>query len=189
MLRPLGLPPGSVRALLLIGLGVRAILDLRTHHRIEPWLAVALLVSIAAYFSARSSAQGTAPQDPAAPKPSHPLWLPAGTIRAIVLLLVAYGAWLWYRHHSIDLEGARGEGAPGLLLGAFALGVVLRWALGKARRPEDVGTGLFWHLQALVALASVGGLIAIALGGLPADIPPWVEPMLAAVVVYYFGTR
>jgi hypothetical protein len=189
MLKPLGLPQGSVRALLLLGLFARAILDLRrAPHETPLWLGVALVVSVVAYFSSRSSARagiaGTVPPE-GAPRVRHPLFLPAGTIRTIVLVLVGYGAWLWFRHHDVRL----GAVPTAWVLGAFALGVLVRWALGKARRPEDTGTGMFWHLEALVALACVGGLLAIALGQGPPDLPTWIEPLLGSVVVFYFGTR
>ncbi len=188
MRHPLGLPRGSVRALLLLALGARALIDLRDAKPLQPWLLAALLMSIAAYFSARSGARsgvgGTVP-DPNAPRVHPPLFLPSGTIRTIVLLGVGYGAWLWFRHRPDDVGGA----AVVWVLGAFALGVIVRWMLSRARRPEDVGVGGFGHLEALVALACAAGLVAIGLGGVPGNVPSWTEPLLAAAVVFYFGSR
>jgi hypothetical protein len=190
VLKPLGLPPGSVRALLLIALGVRAVLDLREPpHTIEVWLGVALVLAAAAYFSSRSSSRWiTVPASGSVAttvRPRAPLWLPAGTIRLIALALAGYGAWLWYHHHDVSLGGV----PTAWVLGAFALGIVLRWIGARARRPDDAGTGWFWHLQALVALGCAAGLVAIGLHGVPANLPSWIDPLLAAVVVYYFGSR
>jgi hypothetical protein len=183
MLKPLGLPPGSVRALLLLALVARAILDLKDGVELAPWLLVALLVSAAAYFSARAVGRiGAA--DPAAPKPRHPLGLPAGTIRLLFLLALAVGAYFWFRHH----EAGEANVPVVWVAGAFVFGVLVRWFGRRLRRPEDPSTGWFWHLQALVALIAAAGLVTFAVRA-PEGVPDWVEPLLAAVVTYYFGSR
>jgi hypothetical protein len=181
MLRPLGLPPGSVRALLLLALAARAIFDLRHGGEIVGWLAVALIVGAASYFSARASGtRGGAVGDG-----RPPLGLPAGTVRTAFLLAVAYGSWLWLA----DREITSANMPIAMVLGGFVLGVVARWILSKARRPDDAGTPLFYHVQALVALVSAGGLVAIALAGRSEAVPAWTEPLLATALVYYFGAR
>jgi hypothetical protein len=186
MARPLGLPVGSVRALLLLALAARAILDLRDGRGLEPWLGAAILLSGAAYFAARASRRGMGPLPADAPRPRDPLGLPAGTVRTLFLLAAAYGAWLFVRAHG--LEGERGEVA--FVVGAFAAGTLLRWALARAPRPHDQATFAYEHVQALVALLCAGGLVAMAAtGGPAAATSPWVEPALGAVCVFYAGAR
>lgn len=186
MLKPLGLPTGSVRALLLLALLARAILDLRAGAGIAPWLAVALMLGAAAYFSGRASAPRKRPGPGAETAPvRHPLGLPAGTVRTLVLLALAYGAWLWFRGHE-----PRPEDMPvAFVLGAFVLGVLVRWVLHRLAPPEDAGTTLFHHIQALVALLCAAGLVTLAATGRTAEVPDWVEPLLGSVTVYYFATR
>ncbi len=196
MHRPLGLPVGSVRALLLLALAARAVLDLREGRDLAPWLATAIIVSAAGYFASRTSGRaGPAPApsagDPAgslAPAPRRsrpPLGLPAGTVRTLFLLAVGYGSWLWFRSHSVD---GNNQGIV-FVLGAFVLGVIVRWVLARLRRPEDQATLWFEHVQALVALICAGGLVAIGAGETVVSLPAWGEAALAAVAVYYVGAR
>jgi hypothetical protein len=182
MAKPLGLPVGSVRALLLLALTARGVLDLRGGRGVEPWLAVAVLVSGAAYFAARASRRGMAPLGLDAPRPRDPLGLPGGTIRTLFLLGLGYGTWLWLRDH--DLDGDRGEVAAVVI--AFLAGVLLRWVLARVPRPPDVATRTIEHAQAFVALLCSAGLVAIGVTGVDAA---WSDPLLAAVCTYYAGAR
>jgi hypothetical protein len=58
----------------------------------------------------------------------------------------------------------------------------------RFRRAEDSSTGLLWHVQALVVVIAMGGLVALGVTR-PADLPDWIEPLMAAAVTYYFGWR
>jgi MprA protease rhombosortase-interaction domain-containing protein len=184
-LKPLGLPPGSVRALLLLALGARAVLDLREGAEIAPWLAATLLLCGAAYFGLRhASRHAPGPAVPGAPRPRPPLGLPAGTVRFFFLALVGYGAYLWIGRH-----GATAANAPiGWVVAGFVVGIVVRLLFARSREAEDPSTPAFWHAQALVVLAAAGGLVAFSVSQ-PAGLPDWVEPFLAACVTYYFGSR
>jgi len=183
MARPLGLPVGSVRALCLVGLGARALLTLREHHPVETWLWAALLVSAAAYFSARAAARPHVPVTDAGTQ-RHPLGLPAGTIRITFLGAVAYGCWLYFKDHRLteDLQPLV------IVIGAFVIGVVMRWFFAQVKRPEDASTLFFEHLQGFAAVAAAAGLVAIAVTHREVD-QPWMEPTLAAVCTYYAGLR
>jgi CDP-diglyceride synthetase len=177
--RPLGLPVGSVRALLLLALGARAILDLRAAHAIAPWLVVAVLLAAASYFAARSSMRS------GGEKPGRaPLGLPAGTVRLLFLALVAYGTWLYFRHHEIDVGSA-----PAVwVMGAYVVGLVVGLVVNRRRTPADAGATFWDHLLALVTLVAAAGLVWLARSG---DTPPptWVAPLLGAIVVHYFAAR
>jgi hypothetical protein len=186
MLRPLGLPPGSVRALLLLGFASRAVLDLRATHTLAAWLVMALVLSAAAYFSGRSWAAKAHPAPGAEAKRVHPpLGLPSGTIRTIFLILVAYGAWVWLKDREL-----RSANVPVVwVVAAFVLGTIVRWILARFRREEDEGTPTIFHLQSIVAILCVGGLVTLAATGRTGGVDDWVEPLLAAAGVFYFGVR
>ena len=192
MSRPLSLPAGSVRALLLLALCARAIVDLRYGRDLAPWLGAAIVVSAAAYFGHRAAVArrpavpAPAPAIDAPPPPRPPLGLPAGTVRTLFLGGVAYATWLWSRSH----HGLESHDVPvATVLCAFLFGVATRWLLTRMRGGDDEGTLAFEHGQALVALLAAGGLVALSATGRPLDVPPWVEPALAAVCTYYAGAR
>jgi hypothetical protein len=186
MHRPLGLPVGSVRALLLLSLAARVLLDLASQAAVEPWLLVAVGLAAAAYFSARqASPPASGPAHLETTRPSQPLGLPAGTIRTLFLLALAVGAFLWIRDRGIEAH----ELPVVAVIGAFVLGVVGRWLLARARKPEDPGSNLFDHLQALVALVCAAGLVVRGVLGANDETSLGIDATLAAVTLYYFGAR
>ena len=190
VVKPLALPRGSIRAVLLLSLVATAILDIRNDGEIQSWLVAALVIAAVSYFSARSTTNAfRTDADGKVAKGGHPLGLPAGSVRTLFLLAVAYGAWLWL--DSADHPAlVPANAALAWVLVAFVLGVITRWILKRMRRPDDAGARFLDHLLALVSLSAGLGLVAIAAsGGGDADVPAWGEPLLAAVVVHYFGTR
>jgi hypothetical protein len=185
MAKPLGLPVGSVRALLLFALVARGILDLHAGRGLSPYLGVAVLLSGVAYLAARASRRGLAPATAGEPKTARPpLGLPAGTVRTLFLVAVGYGTWLWLREN--DLYGHRASVFG--VVAAFVAGVVLRWLLAAAPRPHDAATFAYEHVQALVALVCAAGLVVLGVIDGPAR-ADWVEPALVAVCTYYAGAR
>lgn len=185
MTKPLGLPVGSVRALLLLGLSVSAVLDLRRTHDVPGWLLAALIVSASAYFASRHS-PWRAPVPPGAIATRPPLGLPAGTVRFLFLAVVGYGAWLWHKHHELTA----GQQPVVLVIAGFYIGVMVAFFMSQVRRPEDPSTLFFDHLQAVSALLCVGGLVWFAVQGKPpVDLSPWTQPGFAAVCTYYAGVR
>jgi hypothetical protein len=190
MSRPLGLPVGSVRALCLLGLCARAVIDLYERRDVAWWLIAAIVVSAAAYFASRASrpavtAAGPVPFGTPVRRERDPLGLPRGTIRILFLAAVAVGAWLWFREHRLE-ETQR---PVAVVVGAFFVGVVVRWFLSQVRRPDDSGTLVFEHLQGFTAVVSAAGLVVIAVTRRDAELAAWIQPSLAAVCTYYAGVR
>ena len=185
MIRPLGLPVGSVRALLLLSLATRVVFGLRETGAIPNWLAAATIISAAAYFAARAAANARGDAGAATEKAAHPLGLPAGTVRTLFLGAVAYGTWLWFDHH-----GTGAQNAPvAWVLVAFVVGIVVRLVLGKLRLPDDPGARFADHLLALVSLLAGLALPVLAGMGKTGELPDFAEPLMAAIVVHYFATR
>lgn len=181
MVRPLGLPVGSVRALLLLAFAAAAVLALRADRAVPPWMVVGLLLAGSSYFTARSNpaTHGTHVGRP-------PLGLPRGTVRLLVLVVVGYGACLWFRKHGTALDSA-----PVIwILAAWLVGIVVRMIvrMRRTRTDEDAGATVFEHVLALVALLSAAGLVWLELQT-PQTSPGWVEPLLGCILVHYFATR
>ncbi len=189
MLRPLGLPPGSVRALLLLGLVARVILDLRAGQEPASWLLLSVMMAAAAYFSARASSAAAGAGASGEPtRTTAPLGLPAGTIRLLLLAAAGYAVFLLYDRYGTG--SVEPQQSPALwLLAAFVLGVIVRVVALKFARPQDAGTGWGWHLQALTVLLAVGGLVAIGATGRQSEVAQWIQVLLAAGPIYYFATR
>jgi hypothetical protein len=176
-IKPLGLPVGSVRALLAVAVLARLVLDVQAHGEAASWLVAAALIHVVSYFSARSAgAEG--------PRGRAPLGLPRGTIRLLLLLALGVTAWLYLRQH-----GIASERLPILwVLGGYAIGVVARALFLGLNLPHDAGTPGIYHLQALVTLAAAVGLVLLGLN-VATESPAWVGPLLAAFTTYYAGVR
>ena len=184
MTKPLALPVGSVRALLLLALSVTAVFELRRTHEMAEWLAAAIVISAAAYFASRHSPL-RAPVPAGAVPTKPPLGLPAGSVRILFLALAGYGGWVWSKYHGLTPE----HQPMVLVIVAFWIGVLVHAFMSQVRRPEDPSTLFFDHLQALASLLCAGGLVWLAVQGAPADISPWTKPAFAAVCTYYAGVR
>jgi hypothetical protein len=180
MVRPLGLPVGSVRSLLLLSLAARAILDLYYRSEIAPWLIAALLICGASYFASRQAGPPTRDEGG-----RGPWWLPTGTIRILFLVLVVYGVVVWFQRH----PGSNIQATPvAWVVIAYLVGLVTGALERRGYSGQEAGRAYFEHLLALVSLIAVGGLLYFAFKPDP-TVQGWAEPLLAAVVTHYFATR
>ncbi len=197
---PLGLPAGSVRAilaLLVFGL-IWALLLIPGQRRIPLYLYYLMFLILGHYFAVRGHSprlRGTG-QHP-------PLYLPRGSIRFILLAgsaaVIGYGL---YRYPDfLDRMIPAVVEQPLLLpvvIGAFFVGVLVAW-FGRhlLLRPGGVPPW-FQDCLAWVSLIGVIGLTAELLirlvinptlePGKELHLPHW-EGFLAAVVAFYFGAR
>lgn len=194
----LGLPEGSIRALLALALfgTIWGLLALRPDQSLPGYLRDLLFIVLGHYFAARKSK----PIDEARVGPP-PLFLPRGTIRLLLIGgFVVVGARL-YSQGVLDDFQRNPAGLTLLLVGGFLLGVVasrIRSSLSGDRPPAR------WleDLKALVALAAVGLLAVLvwspqsaetlsdAFSWLTARLgPEGPEEVLAALIGFYFGNR
>jgi hypothetical protein len=201
MVHALGLPSGSIRALLAILVfgTIWVLLLVQPGAEVPDHLRDLLFIILGHYFAVRRRAS----EDPESGPP--PLFLPRGTVRFLLVAgSVAVAALLFHRGQLTSLD--RNPGVVTLLLvGGFLLGVVINaatsWWRDRGHRPPR----LVEDVRALVSLAAAGLLIFLALNRLllilPSTqidrlIPPEIhfgrfglEPMLATVVGFYFGSR
>lgn len=187
-LHALGLPGGSVRALLALAVvGTVCGLLLRDPGEPPPEALESLLfVVLGHYFAARAQA----PDDPTGGPP--PLWLPRGTVRLLlVAALLGVGVALWRQGDGASLRGLATLAIAGAFLVGLALTRLARWV----RRLLPRAPRVFEDIRALVGLAAAAALCLHAfLGVLPGPDAIGVgrlglEQGLAALVGFYFGSR
>ena len=200
-LHALGLPAGSIRALLamLVFGTALGLLALRPTQEVPDYLRDLLFIIMGHYFAARRRA-GQA----AEPGPS-PLYLPIGSVRFLLVAgCVGVGA-LLYRRGQLTTPWAYPGVVTLWLMGGFLLGVALNaltgWLIGADRRPPRIVE----DARALVSVAAALILVLMAWNRLVMAVPPeqidaalspWfhfgkfrLEHLLAAVVGFYFGSR
>jgi hypothetical protein len=195
----LGLPGGSVRAahiLSIVGL-ICALLLVPMERRIHvpPYLIYLLFLGLGHYFAAHGT--NIAPSH--TPGPS-PLYLPAGTVRfLIVVLLGGTIGWLVYSNPDALMQSFREsldemKEQPYVLvaiLGAFFLGVIVRRLVGRDNPPQA------WQdFEAWLSIISLVGLLASAILHLVIGVSvterfslPVSEGVLGAGIAFYFGAR
>jgi hypothetical protein len=192
---PLGLPPGSVRAILALVLcgslwyevlkGVPA--------SPTPILLESSRLVVAFYFGVRSTAPLSQPVVPTALPVKQPLRLPRGTIRGI-LLIGFFGviAYLWFQGRPLFAEFA----LILQVLASYLVGVAISQAIERRRRAGKVpslGIRIWRNVNALGAIALTVYICGVLLGRWSQLAPPqfavFTENALAWVVAYYFGSR
>jgi hypothetical protein len=195
---PLGLPPGSVRALLiLMVMGTIWVLLLmpRVVH-VPLYLWYLLFLTTGAYFAGRSSTRDNGPA---------PLYLPRGSIRILIVVgffgIIGYAIFRdpsGFVNTPMLTEADKKETLvlPTVMIGAFLLGSIVNAACWKLlKRPEGMPS---WYqdVQAWVSVLAVLGLgaqVILELVIFPslANPPslPHLEILLSAVIAFYFGVR
>jgi hypothetical protein len=192
---PLGLPPGSVRAVLALMIAGLFWLLLALPERSEekvPLFLYVLLGLILLFFGSHGHTIGRHITG------HSPLYLPRGVLRAFLILGTgALVGWLYYSNpdqlvYRLTPDANQLIRWPGLLMsafGGFALGYVIR------KGPWRSSPG-FQDILATLSLLAMFGLIGetvLVVFINPAlqnrlDLTTW-EAILTAVVAFYFGAR
>ena len=195
----LGLPAGSVRAAHVLGIvglvcGLLLVPPERNIH-VPPYLIFLLFLGLGHYFAAHGS--------DIAPRGTHghsPLYLPSGTVRVlIVLLLGGTIGWLVYSNPDALLKNFQDsleemKNQPYLvlaILGAFFFGVIVRRLVGRESPPQA------WQdFEAWLSLLALVGLLTAAVVHLVIGVSlrerlslPLSEGVLGAGIAFYFGAR
>ena len=184
---PLGLPTGSVRAILALVLcGTQWYLILQGR-AVPELLASAALLVVAFYFGVRSTAPVTGPA-PAA-KVRQPLFLPRGSVRFVLLGgFLAVIAYVWVLGRAVPQELALiFQVLLSYLIGFAFAALVYRRAqkgLAPSRTASAARSGI-----AVVALAVTGVVCSSIASGVPAFVPEDAEKFLTWTVAFYFGSR
>ncbi|MEX0714997.1 MAG: hypothetical protein WD066_00340 [Planctomycetaceae bacterium] len=192
---PLGMPAGSVRALLtLIIVGVVVVRTIR-ELPMGLLLAETLMVALAHYFTSRRlvklpaavktqlEAEGLLDRD------ERPLYLPRNSVR--VLIVGAFVGTAAYMAWSERLMAPEALATLGIVLAYFlglaATGVMEWWAKKHPARDETV---VLWEdaKAAVVLLVTVAFAVA-NLAGAADGLPPWATNATFALILFYFGSR
>lgn len=196
----LGLPAGSIRAthlLVIVGLTATLIVNPRDINiAIPAYLIYLIFLILGHYYGSRSGPSGVR-----APGESAPLYLPAGSVRLLVIL--GLGGAIGYKIYTnpealqrmfeVSLEGLKEQPyLPLVILSAFFVGVVLRMIVGRDHPPQWLQDFEAWlSIIALVGLGieTVIRLVVAASLEVPLlPLPTW-EAILGGIIAFYFGER
>jgi hypothetical protein len=197
----LGLPSGSIRALLAILVfgTVWALLLVQPGAEVPDYLRDLLFIIMGHYFAARHRTS----EDPESGPP--PLFLPRGSVRFLLVAGSVAVAVLLFRRGQLNSLDHNPGAVTLLLVGGFLLGVAMNAAMSWWRSRGHRPPRLVEDVRALLSMAAAGLLIFLVWnrplqlvppGEIDRLIPPGIhlgrfgpEHLLAAVVGFYFGSR
>ncbi len=190
---PLGLPPGSVRAILTILVVAVVVVEVIRGHEVEPLWTETLMIALAHYFSSRRSihlspdvisrleSEGHLEPEP------RPLYLPRGTIRvALIVAFVGLAVYLYQENRLLQLNSLSILGVVfAYVLGVFVQAVIRWWSKGR-QTPAIAG----WeHLKAITVLAVMGFTAGAYLLDMQDLVSRHVRQTALGLVLFYFGSR
>lgn len=190
---PLGLPTGSVRALLTL-IVVAVVVTKMVFHRPPDsiWIET-LLIALAHYFTSRRFVS-LSPEimqrledDGTIDRERHPLYLPKNTIRFLIIAaFVGLGAHL-YREERLFEPKTIGllSMVFAYLLGAIAGGIA-NWF---SRRRSQPASGTWGDIKALIVLTAMLTVAVVELLDAGALLHPLVERISLGLTLFYFGSR
>jgi hypothetical protein len=193
---PLGLPSGSVRALLCLIVVAFLVTQTARGVRIDVVWTEALMIMLAHYFTTRrfvslsnelrEKLEAAGEIDP----DENPLWLPRHSVR--ILLIAAFGGLAYYLYAHGRLFDSQ---ALALLVsvGAYLLGITVRGFLGWWSRRTGLTSPAWWiDMKAagtlLVVLVAVG-LQVFGTKEIHGVDAARLQDFSLGLVLYYFGSR
>jgi hypothetical protein len=191
---PLGLPPGSVRALLALMIVSTAIVQTVRSAHLNVALAEALMIVLASYFTTRRvidlppDVLEKLEQEGQVPSERHPLYLPRFSIRVIIVVSFLGLAAYLYQRGELFTENALAT--LGLVF-AYFVGVLVRGLgklFGRWKLPEGV-LDWFADLRAIVVLGATATLTVCYWAEQTEVLPPWAESTTLSLLLFYFGAR
>jgi hypothetical protein len=190
---PLGLPTGSVRALLTLLILAVVVHEVVLGRPVAVIWTETLVIALAYYFTYRRFAslpreviirlerEGTLPTE------ASPLGLPRHTIRILIILAIgALGAYLYREDRLLEPQVITIFGtALCYLLGVFISGVTSWWSKGH----KTLATHFWEDIKAAVVLMTVAATAGLHFLGRSDMVPHWLETTTVGLVLFYFGSR
>ena len=190
---PLGLPSGSVRALLTLLIVSVVIVQVVRGKEVEPLWTETLMIALAHYFTSRRfidlapdvvkhlEAEGHLEIE------SHPLALPRHSIRA--LLVLAFVGLAVYLHSEHKLFEPQSLSILGVVF-AYLLGIVVRGILAWWTKGRKTPTVQLWEdLKATMVLLVLAITAAVYLFDRPDLLSHQLRNATLGLVLFYFGSR
>lgn len=189
---PLGLPKGSIRALMSLSIfgSVMALLLLGREVDVSLWLINYVVLGY--YFASRQHKGHPPPTEAEANAPSgaNPLHLPRGTVRRLILLafIGTCGYLIWLMLQSNKAIWSHPSFYPMISLAGFFLGRFFQFVMSffpgggsHFRRLHD--------LKAILGLLSVAALLLLVF--LDPDLPSKqvIQRTSLVFIIFYFGSR
>ena len=198
---PLGLPPGSVRAMLTLLIMAVVIVEAVRGHRPDLLWSETLLIVLAHYFSSRRlidlpeemrrqlEETGVLQHEP------RPLYLPRHTIRVVIIgSFVGLAIYLFRTGKLYDYRGGKLTISEAMqtisIVFAYFLGIVVGWFTDWWCRVFKVVPRWWWgDAKALAALLLTGACAVFYFVGRPDLILDWQRDAVMGLVLFYFGSR
>ena len=190
---PLGLPVGSVRAILTLFVVSIVTLSVARGHDLDLLWTETLLIALAHYFTsrrfvslppevlARIQSEGVLDQE------RHPLFLPRHSIRLLIIgTFIALGVFLYRQHRLWEPRAVSLLG----IVAAYALGAIARnissWFGSRKGRRASAGWGDLKAITVLLAMAVAG---VPELLSMPDLLPPMTHKISLGLMLFYIGSR
>lgn len=201
---PLSLPRGSIRALVSLGLLGVLWAHMILGNEISFIYACAVLLVLGHYFGFRSqplearkekAKEGKQGEEaPARKKMPAPLWLPRGSVRAIMIIGFAAVGYYLYQADRLHLpmdEGIKDNNLAVLTLCASLIaGFLLRNLLDLVSRGETSAARRFFeNLKAVVGVVAAGVLALFTFLGPGEPSNQQIALVAAPLVAFYLGSR
>jgi hypothetical protein len=190
---PLGLPVGSVRAMLTLFVVAVVTMSVARGQDLDLIWTETLLIAMAHYFTSRRFValppdvmqriqnEGVLEQE------RHPLFLPRHSIR--FLILAAFTGLGVYLYRENRLTEPRALSLLGIVA-AYVLGAFFRNVSYWLRKTTGRKASSMWgDLKAIVVLATVGLAGLPELFGMPEVLPGDAHRVALAMMLFYFGSR
>ncbi len=190
---PLGLPPGSVRALLTLMIVGVVCAQLARGEPLDLVWTETLAIALAHYFTTRRfvdlppelihrlKSEGLIPDEP------KPLYLPGMTVRGLIIL--AFLCLALY----LERQGRLQENQPLSVLGLvgiYLLGVVIQAVRNKLPASRRDSLRPVWNnMKAFVTLVVMTTTLAAYLFDVTDVLPPFWREATLGLALFYFGSR
>lgn len=190
---PLGLPTGSVRALLTLIVVAVVVSRVVLHRPTDPLWIETLLIALAHYFTSRRfvslppSVMQRLEQEGVLPKERQPLYLPRNSIRTIIIgTFVGLGIYLYREPKLVTPEAI----ALLSMVFAYLFGAIVRGISSwfSKRRSQPI-TGFWGDIKALIVLGAILVAAVPAVFDVGIQLPPLVDRISLGLTLFYFGSR
>ena len=190
---PLGLPVGSVRAILTLFIVAIVTLNAARGKPLDLIWTETLLIAMAHYFTSRRFVSlppdvlKRIQQEGILDQEVHPLYLPRHSIRILILAaFVGLGVFLYRQNRLFTVDSI----SPLGIVAAYVCGSIVRgigsWFGSRTGRQPS---SLWGDLKAMLVLLAVAVAGIPELVSMPDLLPPVAHRIALAMMLFYFGSR